>query len=188
MRYVLLAALVLALNLLPAFAPPTWAVLVFYKLNSTMNTAAIITIGVFAAASGRYLLARFFLHIRKHLPAKYSDNLVRIKARLTKRKKVGVLYLFLFALSPLPSAQLFEAAALADAPLFPITAAFMCGRAVSYTSTVLGASTLKRHGLGGTLLDSMKSPWGIALQLICLLAIYLVMRADHTLMKSRGEK
>jgi len=178
MRYLVLAATVLALNLLPAFAPPTWIVLVFYKFNSNLNTAAIIVIGVFSAAAGRYLLARSFLLIRERLPTKYSDNLINLKKRLTSKKRVGTLYLFLFALSPLPSAQLFEAAALADAPLIPITAAFMLGRAISYTTSVLGASTLKRHGLRGALLDSMKSPWGIGFQLLCLAAIYFVMKIN----------
>jgi hypothetical protein len=178
MRYLVLVAIVVALNVLPAFAPPTWIVLVFYKLNSNLNTVAIIIIGVFSAAVGRYILARCFLLIRERLPVKYSENLLNLKKRLTSKKRIGTLYLFLFALSPLPSAQLFEAAALADAPLIPITVAFMSGRAISYTTSVLGASTLKRHGLSGALLDSMKSPWGIGLQLLCLAAIYLVMKID----------
>lgn len=48
----------------------------------------------------------------------------------------------LFALSPLPSAQLFVAAGLVDAPLVPLIAAFFAGRLVSYTIYVTAASSL----------------------------------------------
>ena len=51
-HYLLLAALVFAVNLMPALAPPTWAILVFYKLNSDLNTAAIIIIGILAVLVG----------------------------------------------------------------------------------------------------------------------------------------
>jgi membrane protein YqaA with SNARE-associated domain len=189
MRYLILAGLVLSLNVLPAFAPPTWAVLVFYKLNSTMNTAGIIVVGVLAAASGRYILARVFTQVRKILPPRYLLNVEVAKNYLDNGKRVGVIYLLLFALSPLPSAQLFEAAALAGAELLPITAAFMIGRAFSYSFTVLGASTLKERGLGTALIHSMQSPWGIALQILCLAAIFLMMRVNWSNWGSgRGRK
>jgi uncharacterized membrane protein YdjX (TVP38/TMEM64 family) len=51
--------------------------------------------------------------------------------------------LALFALSPLPSAQLFVAAGLVDASLLPLTAAFFAGRIVGYTLYVTAASAAK---------------------------------------------
>jgi len=177
-HYLLLVALVFAVNLMPALAPPTWAILVFYKLNSDLNTAAIIIIGIFAASSGRYLLARGTGMIRYKLKPHYLANLEVARKYLTAGRRSKYLYFLFFVISPLPSAQIFEAAALVDAPLLPITIAFMCGRAISYTTTVLGASTLKQHAMSTIVLDSLKSPWGIALQTICLFAIFLLMKVD----------
>ena len=56
-HYYILALVVFSLNLLPAFAPPTMAVLIFYKLNTSLDTAAIIAVGVLASTSGGFVLA-----------------------------------------------------------------------------------------------------------------------------------
>jgi len=178
MVYVWLGLLVFGINLLPAFAPATWTILIFYKLNTNVNSVAIVAIGVLAAAAGRYLLALGSRRLRNKLPDKYLTNLTNAKSLLSKNRKFGVLYILLFIFSPLPSAQIFEAAGIAQAPLLPLTAAFAVGRAVSYSLAVGGANSLKNHGLGSIFIDSLTSPLGIALQVTCLLAIYLLMRID----------
>ncbi len=177
-QYFILAALVFGINLLPAFAPPTWVILVFYKLNSNLNSISIIVIGVLAAASGRYCLALGVRSIRHRLNPQYTKNLELVRNRLDRGKKGYALYFLFFVISPLPSAQVFEAAALMNAPLVPITGAFMIGRSISYSISVFGASTLKQHAMGTVLLDSIKSPWGIALQLICISVLYLLLKVD----------
>jgi hypothetical protein len=44
-------------DLLPAFGPPTWAVLVFFGLQSDMAAVPLVLVGALAAASGRLALA-----------------------------------------------------------------------------------------------------------------------------------
>ena len=177
-QYFILAALVFGINLLPAFAPPTWVILVFYKLNSNLNSIAIIMIGVLAAASGRYLLALGTRTLRFTLKPKYVENLEVIRERLTRGRKGYFLYFLFFVIAPIPSAQIFEAAALMNVRLLPITCAFMIGRSVSYSISVFGASTLKAHAMSTVLLDSIKSPLGIAIQIACLLGLYLLLKVD----------
>jgi hypothetical protein len=177
-RYLIFVAIIFAVNLLPAFSPPTWTLLVFYKLNSDINTVAIVILGVFSASSGRYLLARATGLLRYRLNPRSLANLESARRFLLRRGRGRFLYFLFFIISPLPSAQIFEAAALVDAPLVPLTIAFIGGRTISYATTVIGASTLKEHAMGAIVLNSLKSPWGIALQLICLLAIYLLMKID----------
>ena len=41
-QYLVVAAVVFAVNLLPAFGPPTWAVLVFFRLHSDVNAVALV--------------------------------------------------------------------------------------------------------------------------------------------------
>jgi hypothetical protein len=83
----------------------------------------------------------------------------------------------LFAVSPLPSAQLFVAAGLVDAPLPRLTAVFFAGRLVSY-SLYVGAATAAAESLGSVVSDSLVSPVGIALQVLMLAALVALVRVD----------
>ena len=177
-NYLALVALVFSINLLPAFAPPTWIILVFYKLNTGLNTFAIIILGVMASSSGRYVLALATRRLRGRLKPQHVENLERVRTSLNRGGKGVILYFVFFIISPLPSAQIFEAAALMNAALIPITIAFMVGRTISYSISVVGASTLKDHAMGHVLLQSIKSPWGIAFQIFCLIGIYALMKID----------
>lgn len=174
----LLFAIVLGVNLLPAFGPPTWAILVLYVLNSNIHPALLIPVAALAAATGRLLLALAFRLLGNKLPAKYRANLEAARGALEKNRRNSIIALGLFALSPVPSAQLFEAAGLAGVRLLPFTLAFFLGRAVSYSIYVLTASGLKATSLGDTFKDAITSPWGIALQVAMLLGLVLFARID----------
>jgi hypothetical protein len=54
----LTAALVFAVNIMPAFGPPTWSVLVVLKLSFGIPAVPLVAVGAIAAAAGRYSLAR----------------------------------------------------------------------------------------------------------------------------------
>lgn len=183
-----LFAIVFGVNLLPAFGPPTWAVLVLYVLNSDVHPALLIPVAALAAASGRLLLALAFRLLGNRLPKRYRSNLAAAKAALEKNKRNAILALGLFALSPLPSAQLFEAAGLAGVRLLPFTLAFFLGRAVSYSIYVFTAAGLRATSLGDTFKEAVTSPWGIALQVAMLIGLYLLARLPWAkwLGKKRG--
>lgn len=169
---VLLFLIVFGINLLPAFGPPTWSIIVFYGLNSDVPTAAIVVISAAAAASGRLALAHGFRYLRGRLPKRLKDNLEGAREALEHRRHGVIVGLGLFALSPLPSAQLFEAAGLAGIRLGGFTAAFFTGRLISYSIYAASAKTLRGTTLGDAFANSLTSPWGIALQvgMILLLA------------------
>ena len=52
-EYLIFFALVLGVNLLPAFGPPTWSIIALYAFNSDLPLAALVGTGALAAASGR---------------------------------------------------------------------------------------------------------------------------------------
>ena len=159
---------VFAVNLMPVFGPPTWAVLVYFDFRYGLPLPVLVLAGASASAAGRLLLATVFRQIGYRLPRKRRTDLEAIGATLTdeRRGRWGVLALFL--LSPLPSTQLFEAAGLApQVQLLPITAAFFCGRLVTYSIYVAGASAAATT-LKSLLADGFASPWLIALQLLLL--------------------
>lgn len=173
-----LFAIVLGVNLMPAFGPPTWAVLVLYVLNTDVHPALLIPAAALAAASGRLLLASAFRLLGKRLPERYRRNLAAARAALEKNRRNAILALGLFALSPVPSAQLFEAAGLAGVRLLPFTLAFFLGRTISYSIYVFTAAGLKATSLGDAFRDAVASPWGIALQLVMLAGLVLLARID----------
>jgi len=129
----LVAIIAFGINLLPAFGPPTWALLVFLELQWDVNSVGLVLAGAVGAATGRFVLATTFRHFRYRLSPARRESLGVVAERLTEHRGRAVAGLALFAVSPLPSAQLFEAAGLLAVPLVPLTVAFFVGRVVSYS-------------------------------------------------------
>jgi uncharacterized membrane protein YdjX (TVP38/TMEM64 family) len=174
----ILFAIVLGVNLLPAFGPPTWSVIVFYGVNSKLPLPVLVLTGASAAAIGRYGLAHAFRALRGHIPGKMARNVAAAGKQLEKRKRHTWLALGLFALSPVPSAQLFEAAGLTGIRLLPFTAAFFGGRLVSYAIYGAGAKGIETSSIGGTFLHSLTSPVGIAVQVVMILLLVGLTQVD----------
>jgi membrane protein YqaA with SNARE-associated domain len=176
--YLLLAAAVFGINLLPAFGPPTWAVLVLFHLNGDYWLPGLVLVGAVCAASGRLVLALVTRRVGKRLPERWRTNAEAAGERLAENRGRSLAGLALFAVSPVPSAQLFEAAGLMSVRLLPLTAAFFAGRTVSYTVYSKTADTLSETDTGETLLANITSPWGVALQVTMLVGIVLLGRVD----------
>ena len=179
MEYLLAAGLIFGVNLLPAFGPPTWAVLVLFRLNSDLNAVPLVLLGALAAASGRFVLASATRLLRPRMSAARRESIAAAQHVLVGSRGKAAAGLGLFALSPVPSAQLFVAAGLMTVPLLPLTLAFFSGRLVSYSVYVAGASAAKDN-LGAVLEDSLTSPLGLALQLVMLAALVALVRVDWT--------
>ena len=171
MEYLILFGIVFGINLLPAFAPPTWSIIVLYGLNSDLPLPAIVGIGALAAATGRYSLARGFRVFGHRLSGKTRRNLAAVRAAFERNKLGGLIALAAFAFSPLSSAQLFAAAGLAAVPLLAFTAAFFAGRLVSYSVYAASAKALQHSSLGDSFGEVFSSPLGIAIQVLLLAAL-----------------
>lgn len=177
LSYLALVVAVFAVNLLPALGPPTWAILVLFRLHQHLNPIALVALGALAAASGRLVLATAAKHFSGRLSPRYRQRLDRARDALTRHRSGAIAGLGLFALSPVPSGQLFVAVGLLRLPRVPLTAAFFAGRIVSYSLYVTAAS-LAQATLGDVVLESFRSPLAIAVQLAFLAAISLVPLVD----------
>jgi len=166
-QYALALGVVFAINLLPAFGPPTWALLVFFSLDFDLPAAPLVLGGALAAASGRYLLARGTRALRPRFSAARLARLSRAEAELRRNRGRSLAGLGLFALSPVPSGQLFVAAGLTTVPLAPLTAAFFAGRLVSY-SLYVSLAHVAEANFGDLALGALTSPLGMALQIAML--------------------
>lgn len=177
-EYVILFLIVFGINLLPAFAPPTWSILVWYRLTTDVPTALIVIVGATAAACGRFALANLFRYFGHHLSARTRRNMEAARAAIERRKRNTWLVLGLFALSPIPSNALFEAAGLAGMRLLGFTAAFFAGRLVSYSIYTYAAGTVRHTSFGDTLREGFTSPVGIAIQLALIAGLVAMTRID----------
>ncbi len=169
-QFALAVAVIFAVNLLPAFGPPTWSLLVFFTLDFDLPVAPLVIAGALAAASGRFVLASGARKLRPRLSAARLASVDRAQRALSGNRRRAVAGLGLFALSPVPSGPLFVAAGLMTVPLLPLTAAFFAGRLVSY-SIYVSVATIAERNLGSLALDALTSPLGMALQIAMLIAL-----------------
>lgn len=173
-----LALVVLGFNLMPAFAPPTWTALVFFRLNTELQAIEIIIMGALCAGTGRFLLGYVTGLLRNRINAKSRENLQAAEKVLTRNTSRKLMTLALFIVSPLPSAQLFEAAGLIGVKLLPLTIAFFSGRIITYTFYVYSASEFKTSALGELIIREFSSGWAIGLQLLMIGGLVLLTRID----------
>ena len=184
-QYLLAAAIVFAVNLLPAFGPPTWSVLVVLQINLDLAPAVLVVTGAAAAAAGRLVLALTARHFRGRMSERRLENLDAVATELSASRARGAATLGLFLISPLPSAQLFIAAGLLDAPLRPLLAAFVAGRLIAY-SVYVSVATVAADQLGELLADALRSPLGIAIQIAMLAGLVALLRVDWIAVLRRG--
>jgi uncharacterized membrane protein YdjX (TVP38/TMEM64 family) len=168
---------IFGVNLLPAFGPPTWAVLVFFKVRYGLDTVPLVLLGGVAAASGRFALAAGAARFHDRLSADRRASLKAAADAIGAGKRRSAAMLGLFALSPVPSAQLFLAAGLLQLRLVPLTLAFFAGRLVSYTLYVTAASAASKT-VSGLVGKSLGSPVAIAVQVAMLAALVALARVD----------
>jgi hypothetical protein len=174
----LAVGVVFAVNLMPAFGPPTWAVLVFFRFRyPELPAAGLIVGGAFAACAGRALLALAFRGFGTKLPPKRRESL-QVLGHALGEHRAGLLASFaLFATAPLPSAQMFEAAGLARIRLRPLLAAFFLGRLVSY-SLYVGAASAAHDSLSRLFDKGLFSPQAIVTQLIGVAVLIAIVFID----------
>ena len=171
-NYLLAIAVIAGTNTLPAFAPPTWSILVFFTLRYHLNPVALVLLGVLSATLGRAILANVFRVIRLWLPKGYVANMERIGVKIEKNPRKSIGLLALFFLSPISSTQLFEAAGIIKRiKLAPFLLAFAGGRLISYSIYVSGASVLKETSLAQVVTKEITSPLAIAIQVLLILGL-----------------
>ncbi|WP_280244194.1 hypothetical protein [Nocardia abscessus] len=175
--YLAFIATVFAVNLMPAFGPPGALVVALLGLNWHLEPVAVVIVGAFSSGAGRYLLAVVTNRVRDHLGDRRKASLEAANRYVTGHTGRSLAGLAVFVVSPLPSAQMFEAAGLMGVRLLPITLAHIAGRLVSY-SFYVAATTVAERELSDTFLDSLTSPFGIAIQIALLAAVVLFARID----------
>jgi len=178
----LLFALIFGLNLIPAFAPPTWMALALVGFEFPDTGAVhLAVVGAVAATLGRLTLARLshWLLRERLLSDAHRANIDVIKDRLEKRTALTIGLFLFYAFSPLPSNFLFIAYGLTGLPLLRVALPFFIGRLASYTFFIAGGAAAGRR----LHIDSLASglyagAWFIVTQVLLLGALYAFARID----------
>jgi membrane protein YqaA with SNARE-associated domain len=136
---------VFVINLLPAFAPPTWTTMSFIGLTiPSIDVLLLALVAATAATCGRVTLAKLSRAVvrQKLLTEQARRNVDAIKTGIENRKAMTVGTFLGYSLSPLPSNYLFIAYGLTSLPIAFLAVPFFIGRLVSYAFWTRTASTL----------------------------------------------
>jgi membrane protein YqaA with SNARE-associated domain len=177
-----LFAVVFALNVIPAFVPPTWMALSWIGLSYPVgNPFVIALIGAFAATMGRLVLARLSHVIIRQgfMSSAARDNIDAIKDRLDCHRTLTFGVLLFYAFSPFPSNYLFIAYGLTSLPLWLAAIPFFVGRWASYSFFVFTASELsQRFVLEATEEQAYFGVYFVISQILLLGVVFLLTRID----------
>lgn len=178
----LLFLVVFGLNLVPAFAPPTWMVFSYIGFRFvSVNIAVLAVIGAAAATLGRMTLAKMaHAVVRQRFMSESSrNNIDSIREYLEPRRKLTFGVFLFYAFTPFPSNYLFIAYGLTTMKLRKIAAPFFIGRSISYGFWGLTASGVARRiTLESTEALSYFSIYFVATQILLLSLIYVFTRVD----------
>ncbi len=182
----ILFLVVFLLNIIPAFAPPTWMVFSFLGFRFPSHTGwSFALVGAVAAASGRSLLGKLSRTIvRNHwLSEAARENVDSLKLELEKRPKLTFGLFLFYAFTPLPSNYLFIAYGLTTMPLVRLVVPFFIGRFVSYTFWAKSAAAVSRKlEFEGTEAIGYFGLYFVLTQLALLAVVYAFPRIDWNLL------
>ena len=176
---VVLFFVVFVLNVLPAFAPPTWTTMSFIGLTIPNNNFILLSVvAAIAATFGRIVLAKLSRALvrRRLLSEEARRNVDTIRLGIESRPALTFGTFLGYALSPLPSNYLFIAYGLTSLPIAFLSLPFFVGRLASYAFWIRMASRM-----GDWLdvdVDWFKSaPYFVAYYLISQLLLFPVIYA-----------
>ena len=172
---------VFILNVVPAFAPPTWTVLSFIAIKYRVNVLVLSVVGATAATAGRSVLARLsrWLVAQKLLSERSRENIDQLRIRLEGKKRLTAGAFLLYAFSPFPSNHLFIAYGLTGLRLRLVVIPFLFGRLVSYTFWAATASEVGRvMAYQAIEKGTFFSYYFVLTQAFTILSIYLFTKID----------
>ncbi|MDD3159607.1 MAG: hypothetical protein PHQ98_01405 [Candidatus ainarchaeum sp.] len=169
--------IIFLINLVPAFAPPTWATLSYLYINFEQNLIVLAIIGVTASTAGRYALAKLSgLFSKKIHSEEKKKELDVLKEKLEGKNNEKFWFTFFFSLSPLPSNALFIALGSIKTDIKPALAGFFIGRLINYTIMIL----IVTHTLSWLLplLPEQNEYFTIGLELLSVIVIILFFKIN----------
>ena len=187
----ILFLVVFLLNVIPAFAPPTWMVFSFLGFRLPLRVDwSFAFVGAAAAAMGRSLLGKLSRAIiRNHWLSEAAKRSINsLKLELEKRPNLTFGLFLFYAFTPLPSNFVFIAYGLTTLPLFRLVVPFFIGRFVSYYFWTMNAAAISRRlELEDTDAMAYFSVYFVLTQLALLFLVYVFMQIDWHVLLEQGK-
>ena len=177
-EWMIVVGLTVAFNVTPVFAPPTVALLAYFQVVREMDPLTLALVGGVSATGGKVLLA--------YLSRPLGDRFVPESKRLSidalvkvvkSRRSLGLSYLVIFAVGPIPKGALFAAVGLARLSPIPGAIVFGVTRTGFYYVSLLAVDTAA-SSLRDFLDLSVAGSLGIAVQIISFILMLLAFRLD----------
>jgi hypothetical protein len=174
-QYLAALGLVFLINLVPAFMPASWMVLVFFRIKYGLPLLALSIGGAVASALGRLVLARASGLFAQHFLKGKQSDLHELGTFLNEHRQHVGLATLLYTLSPLPTNNLFIAAGMVGVELSWVFTGFLAGRLIANTFWVwLTAKAF--HSLNQVFAEQFKSWPGITLETGSIISVLLLFR------------
>jgi uncharacterized membrane protein YdjX (TVP38/TMEM64 family) len=184
-----LFAAIFILNIIPAFAPPTWMVLSYVGFRYPLNNVVLLAfVGATAATLGRLTLAKLSRAIirQKFLSQSTRDNIDAIREGLEHRRTVTFGVFLFYAFSPLPSNYLFIAYGLTSLSWRLVAIPFFIGRLVGYSFWAFAGSAVARNIVfESSEAQSYLGVYFVASQILLLFVIYVFTKIDWRTLLTR---
>jgi len=187
MHYVTLFLFVFLAGIVPIFGPPSWVFAVYFRHRFGLSPMSVVTMTAVATTLGRLLLAVATRYLRPYISKRYANNLEYSQRLLLKKRKSLWTVIGLFVLSPLPSAQLFEAAGLINIPLLPLGAAFFVGRLISL-SLYLSLAHLAVNNIDSLWGTGFTSAWAITFEILAIFGLLILLDLRRLAIFARRKK
>jgi len=175
-------AIIFLLNVVPAFAPPTWMALSWIGFaHPQYNPFFIALFAAVAATAGRTVLAKLArVIIRQRFMSEASrSNIEIIKEAIEGHRALTAGTFLFFAFSPIASNFLFVAYGLTTSPIRLVALPFFIGRFISYSFFVYAASAIsQRLGLNGEEANSYFGAYFVASQFVFIGLVCVFTRID----------
>jgi hypothetical protein len=174
--------LIFTLNVIPAFAPPTWMALSWIGFEHPQyNPFVVALIGAVAATAGRVVLAKLSRTIirQRFMSNASRANIEVIKEAIEGHRVLTAGTFLFFAFTPLASNFLFIAYGLTSSRIRLVVLPFFFGRFVSYSFFVYAAAEVSQR-LSRDHADA-KNYFGVyfvASQFLLMGTIYVLTRID----------
>jgi len=166
-------ALSFVINLVPALMPATWMVLAFFYIKFDLPLLLLTVPGAIVSGLGRLLLAKASTLFKRRLLKGQEAHLDELGRFLGKRRRHVGVAVFLYALSPFPTNNLFIAAGMAEVAMMPVLAGFCCARILANTFWVWTTHRVV-ESLGGLFQATFGSWVALVLQAMSLLSVVLL--------------
>jgi len=177
-----LSVVIFGLNVMPAFAPPTWMVMSWVGFSQPQANPVLLALAAACAATtGRLVLARLAFALVRLRWMREADrrNIDVVREWLERRKSMTVGFMLAYAFSPFPSNYVFIAYGLTGMRLWMIGLPFFAGRLISYLAWTHLAQLGSRYLNPEEQLDGAYfGAYFVLSQLFLLAAVYVFTKVD----------